>query len=116
MPYLAPGYLAKQAATVDVLSGGRLDLGLGIGWMPEEFTVAGATMARPRARGPAEYIEVLRHVWAGRRSPSSAARYYQVPAGRIAPRPVQRPGPPILLGGDRAGRAAAGRPATPTAG
>jgi len=111
-PYIAPGYLAKQAATVDVLSGGRLDLGLGIGWMPEEFTVAGATMARrgPRTR---EYIEVLRHAWAGG-GPAFAGQDYQVPAGRIAPRPVQRPGPPVLLGGivpaalQRAGRYADG--------
>ncbi len=111
-PYIAPGYLAKQAATVDVLSGGRLDLGLGIGWMPEEFTVAGAAMARrgPRTR---EYIEVLRHAWAGG-GPAFTGQDYQVPAGRIAPRPVQRPGPPVLLGGivpaalQRAGRYADG--------
>src|SRR6266536_3360227 len=44
MPYLAPAYLAKQAASVDVLSGGRLDLGLGLGWMPEEFAAADAVM------------------------------------------------------------------------
>jgi probable F420-dependent oxidoreductase len=111
-PYLAPGYLAKQAATVDVLSRGRLDLGLGIGWMPEEFTLAGATMER---RGPrtAEYIEVLRRVWAGS-FPEFRGEFYQLPAGRVAPRPVQRPGPPVLLGGtapaalERAGRVADG--------
>ena len=50
MPYLSPAYLAKQAASVDVLSGGRLDLGLGLGWMPEEFTAAGAVMPGRGAR------------------------------------------------------------------
>jgi probable F420-dependent oxidoreductase len=111
-PYLAPGYLAKQAATVDVLSGGRLDLGLGIGWLPGEFTVAGASMTR-RGLRTREYIEVLRHAWAGGVT-SFDGEYYQIPAGRIAPRPVQRPGPPVLLGGivpaalQRAGRYADG--------
>src|ERR1700744_2844019 len=51
LPFVSPTYLAKQAATVDVLSSGRLDLGLGIGWMPEEFTATGATMPRHGAPG-----------------------------------------------------------------
>src|SRR6266567_9626838 len=59
MPYLAPAYLAKQAASVDVLSGGRLDLGLGLGWMPEEFAMTGGSMPRRGAR-TAEYVRVLR--------------------------------------------------------
>jgi len=112
MPYLSPGYLAKQAATVDVLSGGRLDLGLGLGWMPEEFAAADATMAGRGAR-TAEYIEVMRRLWAGGVADFSG-EFYSVPAGRMAPEPVQRPGPPILLGGtaaralERAGRLADG--------
>ena len=97
MPYLAPGYLAKMAATVDVLSRGRLELGLGIGWLPEEFTLAGGTMARRGVR-TGEYIEVMRRIWA-----EGLAEFhgqdYEVPAGWFAPDPVQRPGPPILLGG-----------------
>jgi probable F420-dependent oxidoreductase len=112
MPYLAPAYLAKQAASVDVLSSGRLDLGLGLGWLPEEFAAAGAAMAGRGAR-TAEYIEVMRHLWAG--GPAGFdGTYYTIPAGRMAPRPVQRPGPPILLGGtvpralERAGRLADG--------
>src|SRR4249919_2100919 len=112
MPYLSPAYLAKQAATVDVLSGGRLDLGLGLGWMPEEFAAAGATMAGRGAR-TAEYIEVMRRLWAGGVAELSG-EFYTLPAGRMAPEPVQRPGPPILLGGtvpralERAGRLADG--------
>jgi probable F420-dependent oxidoreductase len=112
MPYLSPGYLAKQAATVDVLSGGRLDLGLGLGWMPDEFAVAGGTMAGRGAR-TGEYIEVMRRLWAGGVA-EFHGEFYTVPAGRMAPEPVQRPGPPILLGGtvsralERAGRLADG--------
>ena len=112
MPYLAPSYLAKMAATADVLSRGRLDLGLGIGWMPEEFTVADATTAHRGAR-TAEYLEVLRRAWADGVTEFSG-RFYQVPPGRMAPKPVQRPGPPILLAGlvpaalRRAGRLADG--------
>jgi probable F420-dependent oxidoreductase len=112
MPYIAPGYLAKMAATADVLSRGRLDLGLGIGWMPEEFTVAGGTMARRGAR-TGEYIEVMRRIWA--EGPAEFhGRDYELPAGWFAPKPVQRPGPPILIGGSapaalqRAGRLADG--------
>ncbi len=112
LPYLAPSYLAKLATTVDVLSRGRLDLGLGIGWLPEEFTAAGATMADRGARVE-EYLEVLRRAWAGGVTEFSG-RFYQVPPGRMAPKPVQRPGPPILLAGGvpaalrRAGRLADG--------
>jgi probable F420-dependent oxidoreductase len=112
MPYLAPSYLAKMAATVDVLSRGRLDLGLGIGWLPEEFTAADATTAHRGAR-TAEYLEVLRRAWADGVTEFSG-RFYQVPPGRMAPKPVQRPGPPILLAGgvpaalQRAGRLADG--------
>jgi probable F420-dependent oxidoreductase len=112
LPYVSPGYLAKQAASVDVLSGGRHDLGLGIGWMPEEFALTGADMAR---RGPrtAEYIQVLRTLWAGGVSEFDG-QFYQIPRGIAAPRPVQPGGPPILLGGlarpalERVGRIADG--------
>jgi hypothetical protein len=97
---------------VDVLSAGRLDLGLGLGWMPEEFTAAGGVMAGRGAR-TAEYIEVMRRLWAGGVAEFSG-EFYSLPAGRMAPEPVQRPGPPILLGGtaaralERAGRLADG--------
>jgi probable F420-dependent oxidoreductase len=97
LPYVSPGYLAKQAASVDVLSGGRHDLGLGIGWMPEEFALTGAEMARRGARA-AEYVQVLRTLWSGRET-AFDGEFYHVPAGTQAPAPVQPGGPPILLGG-----------------
>jgi probable F420-dependent oxidoreductase len=112
LPFVSPAYLAKQAATVDVLSGGRLDLGLGIGWMPEEFAAAGVSTARRGARTE-EYLAVLRTLWADEVS-SFRGEFYTIPAGRQDPRPVQRPGPPVLLGGmsrpamERAGRIADG--------
>src|ERR1019366_2868997 len=112
VPYVSPAIVAKQAATLDVLSGGRFDLGLGIGWMPEEFTATGASMARRGARA-AEYIAVLRHLWTDQVTEFSG-EFYSVPAARAAPKPVQRPGPPVILGGivpralERVGRVAEG--------
>jgi probable F420-dependent oxidoreductase len=112
LPFISPAVLAKQAATLDILSGGRLDLGLGSGWMPEEFQAAGASMARRGARTE-EYVAVLRALWASGVTEFSG-EFYSIPAGRSDPKPVQPGGPPILLGGGapaalaRAGRIADG--------
>ena len=115
LPFISPGLLAKQATTVDVLSSGRLDLGLGIGWLPEEFELAGASMARRGARAD-EYVAALHALW--NPGPDGLSRFsgefYSVPAGRQQPTPVQQPGPPVILGGmsrpamERAGRIADG--------
>jgi len=112
LPFVSPAYLAKQAASLDVLSGGRLDLGLGVGWSPAEFAASGASTAR---RGPrtVEYVEVLRRFWSDDVSEFDG-EFYTVPPSRMLPKPVQRPGPPVLLGGGvpaalrRAGRIAEG--------
>jgi len=111
-PFVSPAYLAKQAATVDVLSGGRLDLGIGIGWLPQEFTASGASMDK---RGPRteEYLAAMRALWSDGISEFHGG-FYDIPAGRHDPSPVQRPGPPVLIGGmsrramERAGRIADG--------
>src|SRR5215468_6690045 len=95
MPFVSPAYLAKQAASLDVLSAGRHDLGLGIGWMPEEFALTGADMARRGAR-TAEFITVIRTLWAEGVSEFNG-EFYQIPRGFMAPRPVQPGGPPVLL-------------------
>jgi probable F420-dependent oxidoreductase len=111
-PFVSPGYLAKQAASLDVLSAGRLDLGLGLGWMPEEFALTGASMQRRGAR-TTEYIQVLRALW-NKQPTEFRGEFYTVPRGSALPKPVQPGGPPILLGGTapvalrRAGRIADG--------
>lgn len=113
LPFISPTYLAKQASTLDVLSGGRLDLGLGLGWSPLEFEATGASTARRGARAE-EYLAVLRTLWSGPGPVSHRGEFYSVPESRMDPQPVQPSGPPILLGGSapaalaRAGRLADG--------
>jgi probable F420-dependent oxidoreductase len=112
VPFVEPAYLAKQAATVDVLSDGRLDLGLGAGWSEPEFA---AVSASPERRGPriTEYVAALRALFADGVS-EHRGEFYTIPPSRVEPKPVQRPAPPILLGGAapaalrRAGRIADG--------
>jgi probable F420-dependent oxidoreductase len=112
LPFVSPVYLAKQAATLDVLSNGRLDLGLGVGWSATEFAATGADKARRGARAE-EYVRVLRTLWTDNTA-SFDGEFYTVPPSRMRPKPVQPGGPPILLGGavpaalERAGRIAAG--------
>ena len=112
LPFVSPAYLAKQAATLDVLSGGRVDLGLGTGWSAVEFAATGADERRRGARAE-EYVAVLRTLWGDDVSEFHGG-FYTVPPARMAPKPVQLPGPPILLGGSapaalrRAGRLADG--------
>ena len=112
LPFYSPLLLAKMLTSVDVLSGGRLDAGLGLGWSPDEFTAAGVPMERRGARAE-DFLAALRTIWT--EDPVEYhGEFYDVPPGRVDPRPVQRPHPPILLGGGaepalrRAGRLADG--------
>lgn len=96
LPFLSPVLLAKQFATLDVLSGGRLDAGLGNGWADPEFTATGATK-RAQGRRADEFITLLRRLWT-EEVVTHAGEFYRVPGMRLDPKPVQRPHPPILLG------------------
>lgn len=96
-PFISPIYLAKQAASLDVVCGGRHDLGVGLGWMPQEFAATGAPMERRGARTE-EYVRVLRTIW-GPQPAEFSGEFYSVPRGSILPGPAQPGGPPILLGG-----------------
>jgi probable F420-dependent oxidoreductase len=112
LPFVSPAYLAKQAATLDVLSGGRFDLGLGTGWQREEFVASGVPLERRGARAE-EYLAALHTLWTDEVS-SYEGEFYTIPPSRMAPKPVQKPGPPVLLGGSadaalkRAGRLGSG--------
>jgi len=112
LPYLAPAYLAKQASTLDVLSRGRAEIGLGTGWSEPEFRATASDPA-PRGRRTEEYLAVLRSLFVDEVA-SFEGQVYSLPPSRMEPRPVQAGGPPILLGGTadaalrRAGRIAAG--------
>jgi probable F420-dependent oxidoreductase len=112
MPYYAPIVLAKQLTTIDHLSAGRLDAGLGLGWLPPELEAAGTTTAKRGARAE-DYLRCLRAIWTDD-VVDYRGDFYRVPRSRVDPKPVQRPHPPVLLGGTadialrRAGRLADG--------
>jgi len=96
-----PVMLAKALATGDVLSGGRLTVGVGVGGRVEDYRVVGADPATQTMRGMAERVEVMKRVWAGEKISDST-----LPVG---PAPVQPGGPPLLVGtiGPRTVRSAA---------
>lgn len=112
MPFATPTLVAKQAATLDLLSDGRLDLGLGLGWADEEYLASGASKEHRGKRGE-DFIAALKALLTDDIVEYDGP-FYTVPRARMEPKPVQRPRPPILLGGTapqalrRAGRLADG--------
>ena len=97
LPYRHPVLNAKMLATLDVMSGGRLIVGAGVGWMKEEFDALDSDFD---ARGNLtdEHIAVLRALWSDA-SPNVDGSHYSVSGVQISPPPVQQPGPPIWTGG-----------------
>ncbi|MEZ0073066.1 TIGR03619 family F420-dependent LLM class oxidoreductase [Planotetraspora sp. GP83] len=95
LPFFSPALLAKQLATLQIVSGGRLDAGLGLGWIPEEFTATGVAMER-RGKRAEEYVELLRRLWT-EDVVEHKGEFYEVPPVHQDPRPETPP--PILLGG-----------------
>ncbi|HEX8135050.1 MAG TPA: TIGR03619 family F420-dependent LLM class oxidoreductase [Actinomycetes bacterium] len=112
MPFVSPALLAKQLATLDILSNGRLDVGLGVGWSKVEFAASGVPLER-RGQRAEEFLRALRALWTDE-VVELDGEFYRIPPARAEPKPVQRPHPPVLLGGSaevalrRAGRVAAG--------
>jgi len=98
VPQRNPVYTAKEAASVDWLSGGRLDLGVGVGWLAEEFRAVGVPFAR-RGERCISYLEVMKRLWCDEVS-EYKDEFYELPACRQYPKPVQKPHPPIHFGGE----------------
>ena len=98
--YRHPGLLAKIAVTVDHLSGGRLEMGLGAAWNEPEFTMYGIPFpgAADRIRMLDEAVRVLKALWTEERA-TFKGRFYQLDAAIAEPKPVQKPHPPIWIGG-----------------
>jgi probable F420-dependent oxidoreductase len=99
--YRHPFVLAKEAATLDVLSEGRFELSLGAGWMKTDYEEAGMTYDSPRVRVERfeEAVQVLQGLLRTDGPFSFDGTYYQVHEHTLLPRPVQQPGPPLIIGG-----------------
>ncbi len=97
LPQRNPLILAKQLATLDAMSGGRLELGVGVGWLKEEFDALGVPFAA-RGRRTDEYIDVLRRVW-NESETEFRGEFTNFDALKSFPKPAQLHGPKIHIGG-----------------
>jgi probable F420-dependent oxidoreductase len=98
LPQRSPLYFAKDVTTLDRLSGGRVELGIGIGWQREEFAACNVPWPA-RGRRADEYIEILKRLWSGQRV-EFAGEFWTLPACVQQPVPSQRPHPPLHVAGE----------------
>ena len=95
MPYYNPIMLARRLSTIDILSKGRLIVGLGLGWSPDEMEATGADMKVRGARAD-EFIQVLKTIWTT--DPAEFhGKFFSLPKSHISAKPVQKPHPPIFI-------------------
>ncbi len=98
--YRKPSLLAKMAASLDVISGGRLEFGIGAGWKQVEYNAYGYPFpsARERVDRLGEALQIIRRMWTEDKA-SFAGQYYAIQEAVCAPKPAQKGGPPIWVGG-----------------
>ena len=98
--YRHPAVLANMGATVDVISGGRLDFGIGAGWNELEHSAYGIPLYAPgeRIRRMGEACEVIKRMWT-ETAPDFDGQYYQLRGARCEPKPIHKPYPPFVIGG-----------------
>jgi probable F420-dependent oxidoreductase len=97
LPQRNPLVLAKELASLDVLSGGRLIFGVGVGYLEPEFAALGIPF-QDRGRRTMEYLGAMRAIW-GEAQPAYQGRYVAFSGVQARPRPIQQPHPPIVMGG-----------------
>jgi len=98
LPYRNPVLTAKMATSLDILSGGRLTLGVGAGWLKEEFEALNSPSFEARGAVTDEWIAIFKQLWS--QSPASfEGRFYRYSDIRCEPFPMQKPHPPIWVGG-----------------
>ena len=98
VPYRNPLLTAKMLATLDVLSKGRLTLGVGVGWMEEEFQALDTPPFAERGAVTDEYLQAFKELWTSD-APTFEGKYCRFSNINLLPRPVQKPHPPIWVGG-----------------
>jgi len=98
VPYHNPLHVAKAVATVDLVSNGRFQFGVGIGWLKEEFDALGEQFSE-RASRTREYLQVMKAIWKDEVA-SFQGKYFSFPELHTGPLPVQKPHPPIIFGGE----------------
>lgn len=98
--YRHPGLLAKEMATLDIVSEGRVEFGIGAGWMKSDYEEYGLDYDRPGARidRMVEGLHVIKEMWR-EGAATFAGAHYSVTGAQGLPRPVQQPHPPVLIGG-----------------
>jgi probable F420-dependent oxidoreductase len=95
LPWYNPVLLARRLTTLDILSSGRLRVGFGIGWSPDEYEAVGVTWEE-RGKRADELIKALKEIWTT--DPVDfQGKYYRIPKSFIGPKPVQKPHPPIYM-------------------
>jgi F420-dependent oxidoreductase-like protein len=104
--YRHPAVLANMAATLDIVSGGRLELGIGAGWNEQESGAYGIELGTPRQRSDRfeEACAVLTGLLSPPQTTTFTGSYYQLADARCNPKPVQQPHPPVWVGGNGAKR------------
>jgi alkanesulfonate monooxygenase SsuD/methylene tetrahydromethanopterin reductase-like flavin-dependent oxidoreductase (luciferase family) len=98
LPLRNPVVLAKELASLDVVSGGRLVVGVGAGYVAAEFDAVGVSMVE-RGRRMDDYIDAMRALWS-MDHPHHDGPFVSFTGLNTHPRPAQRPGPPIVIGGE----------------
>jgi len=98
LPQRNPVYTAKEVATLDWLSGGRVDFGVGVGWLREEFEALNVAWERRGARTD-EYLAILAALWSGENE-GIEGEFFSLPRCTVKPVPVQSPHPPVHIGGE----------------